>query len=146
MKIVRILAGLLIAVLVILQFVPVERSNPPSSMEIPAPEKIKSILERSCFDCHSNSTRWPWYSRIAPVSWLISGHVKEARQEFNLSTWDRYDVKKQAHILEKMAEEVREGKMPLKSYELLHPKSKLEDEEKKRLLEWADEQINELFY
>ena len=82
-KVVRwMLLGILVVLLAI-QLVPVQRSNPPVEAEVPAPENVRTILRRACYDCHSNETVWPWYSRIAPVSFLVASDVHEARAKMN---------------------------------------------------------------
>ena len=84
----------MVVVLVGIQFIPVNRSNPPVEEEIPVLPEVKAILKRACYDCHSNETVWPGYSRVAPVSWLLAWDVGEGREELNFSTWNRYNQKK----------------------------------------------------
>jgi len=81
-----IVTGLIIVVIAI-QFVTVERTNPPVTGEINVTPELKSVLQKSCYDCHSNETVWPWYSKVAPVSWLVSKDVVEGREELNFSEW-----------------------------------------------------------
>jgi len=71
------------------QLVPVDRTNPPVESAVAAPAEVRSILRRSCFNCHSYETEWPWYGYVAPLSWLVAHHVHEAREEMNFSTWNR---------------------------------------------------------
>lgn len=104
-----------------------------------APPKVAEILRRACYDCHSNETAWPAYSRVAPVSWLVASHVQEARGDINFSTWNRYDAGELAHIFEETVEVLEEGAMPLWSYTLLHPGARLSEAEKATLLGWARE-------
>ncbi|MDP3236801.1 MAG: heme-binding domain-containing protein [Myxococcales bacterium] len=124
-------AGGLIALLVVIQLLPFGRdhTNPPVTGEPawPSPE-VRALAVRACFDCHSNESKWPWYSHVAPVSWLVTDHVKEARRELNFSEFDRT----QKHAKD-AAEELREGEMPMKGYVALHSEAKLTDEEKKQL-------------
>ena len=77
-------------VLFAIQLVPVPRENPPVTAEIQAPDQVRSLLESSCYDCHSNQTVWPWYSHVAPVSWLVYRDVRKARDELNFSLWGEY--------------------------------------------------------
>ena len=86
----------LIVILIGIQFIPVERTNPPVTREINAPDNISSILKASCYDCHSNETDWPWYSYIAPVSFLVAGDVMDGRKNLNFSEWDKYEFEKRA--------------------------------------------------
>lgn len=119
------------------QLVPVERTNPPVEMEIPAGDAVVQILRRSCYDCHSNESRWPWYAYVAPVSWLVVHDVNEAREHLNFSTWNAYKAKKRIKLMREAWEEVEEGDMPLWFYLPLHPDARLSDAEKQRLRAWA---------
>lgn len=126
------------AVFVAAQFVPVERSNPAIESHIPAPESVKAVLERSCYDCHSHETRWPWYAHLAPVSWLVVYDVHEAREHLNFSAWNRYDRVEQREKIEEVWEEVEEGEMPLWYYLPLHPDAALSAADQSLLREWAE--------
>ena len=130
-------AGVLALAFAAIQFVPVERSNPPVEEEVPAPDDVRGILRRSCYDCHSNETAWPWYSRVAPLSWLVARDVEEGREHLNFSTWNRLDQGARAHALEEAWEEVDEGEMPLWFYLPLHPSANLSDDDRARLRAWA---------
>ena len=120
-----------------LQFVPVSRTNPPEREPAMAPPEVHMILRRSCYDCHSNETRWPWYSRIAHGSFLISRDVTEGRRELNLSTWSQYDARRKARKLREIGEQVEKGKMPQWYYVLLHPDARLSAADRQLLLEWS---------
>lgn len=104
----------------------------------PVPADVKTILAKSCDDCHSDNTRYPWYSRVQPISWWLAHHVDEGKAELNFSQFGSYSAKKQKHKLEEVAEMVKEGHMPLGSYLWMHSDAKLTDEEKLRLTNWAD--------
>jgi hypothetical protein len=104
--------------------------------------KVAAILDRSCADCHSNKTRWPWYSHVAPVSWFVIDHVNHGRSHLNFSQWGSYDKSKQRTLLEGTCELVREGGMPLASYLPLHPEAKLSEEDKKAICEWTQKSTN----
>jgi cytochrome c len=101
------------------------------------PDQIRASLVQTCGDCHSNNTRWPLYSRIAPASWLVQHDVHEGRQHLNLSLWEQYDIDKRIDLLGKMSTQLRQGKMPLKQYQLLHPEARLSDSERKQLVDWT---------
>jgi hypothetical protein len=137
-----LLAVLLI--LIVIQFVPVKRDNPPSEPAqavesvITVPAAVHSILERSCADCHSNRTRWPWYSQIAPVSWLVAHDVHEGRVELNLSEWATYSEKRKTHKLQEICEQLRGGKMPDSKYTLIHRDARLTHEDRDAVCAWAD--------
>ncbi len=94
----------LLVVFIGIQFVQKEHTNPPIQSELAAPDGVQTILRRSCYDCHSNETRWPWYSRIAPVSWYTVGHVNHARSDMNFSEWPTFDPEEQEHLLEEIRE------------------------------------------
>lgn len=132
----KILIGTLLA-LVLAQLIPVERTNPPVEEEVPASEEVRAVLRRSCYDCHSNESRWPWYAHVAPISWLVVHDVNEAREHMNFSTWNAYDAKKRRKKLEEVWEEVEEGEMPLWVYLPLHPEARLSDEDESLLRAWA---------
>jgi hypothetical protein len=131
-----VLLGIVLA-LIAMQFVPVERTNPPVEAEVPAPANIRAVLKRACYDCHSNETVRPWYSHVAPVSWLVAHDVHEARKEMNFSTWNQYNPKRQAKKLAEVWEEVDEGEMPLWYYLVVHRDAALSAEDKALLREWA---------
>jgi cytochrome c551/c552 len=99
--------------------------------------QIKAIFERSCNDCHSNKTVWPWYTNVAPISWWIAGHINDARQNMNLSEWGKLDRDHQDRKLRQICDEVTDGGMPLPSYLPMHPKAKLSEEDKKTLCDWT---------
>ena len=102
------------------------------------PPHVASILDRSCQDCHSNSTRWPWYSNVAPFSWLLVDHVNEGRQHLNLSEWGRLDNRRARNKLEEICDEVKSGAMPMPSYTWIHRTAVLSAEEIKALCDWVD--------
>ena len=131
---------------VVAQFVRPAKTNPVSDplmaleSRLPVDPKVETILVRSCADCHSNHTRWPWYTNVAPVSWFVIGHVNDGRQDLNLSEWGNYDKRKQTTRLNQMCELAKTGAMPLSSYTPLHPGSKLSGDDVKALCEWTGSQ------
>lgn len=130
-KIGKYVIGGAIAVLVGMQFVQPVRTNPPSdpgaSFEavVRPPAEVAKTLRRACGDCHSNQTAWPWYSRLAPVSWFIVQDVNEGRAHLNLSDWNRPGPEGEAPGFNEVCEEVRGGKMPPSSYTFLHKNARL---------------------
>lgn len=137
-------SALILAVfLVIGQFVRPEKTNPPIDLaqtleaRTQVPPEVQSILQQSCKDCHSNQTRWPWYSHVAPASWLVVSDVKEGREQWNMSDWARNDARKADKILEEICEEVEAGKMPLRIYTWAHRGTSLSDAEIKTLCDWT---------
>ena len=139
----RILLALF-AGLVVAQVIPIARTNPPvepaetMAAKMPVPTEITRIFERSCQDCHSSQTVWPWYSRVAPVSWFLAYHVSQGRGELNVSEWGRYTARRKDRKLKEICDQVASGKMPLATYTLLHPEAKLSGSDRKATCEWAE--------
>ena len=127
----------LVVILIGIQFIPVDRTNPPVSWDINAPENIAEILRTSCYDCHSNETVWRWYSKIAPVSFLVAGDVNEGRKHLNFSEWDKYEANKREKILEEIVEEIEKENMPIPMYTFTHPNAKLDDHRIKLIKDWV---------
>lgn len=119
------------------QFVPVERSNPPVEGDLDSPPEIRAILKRSCYDCHSHETVWPWYSKIAPASWLLAYDVKEGRKHLNFSRWGQLPGNRQAHKLREIVEQVDEGEMPLTPYLWLHGDAALSPDDRAAIDRWV---------
>lgn len=134
MKRLVILALLVVAIGI--QLVPVDRSNPPVRNDLHAPAEVKEILVRSCYDCHSNATHWPWYAKVAPVSWLVAHDVQEGREELNFSDWGAYDTRRQAKLAVEMVEAVEKRDMPMAIYIYLHAEAKLTGTEIGVLRSW----------
>ena len=131
----------LIAIFLVLQLVRPEKTNPIAASAPPQfPENIQPILQRACYDCHSNETVWPWYSNITPVSFFLTHHVEDARKELNFSEWENYKPKRKKRKFKEIVEQVKETEMPLPSYLLIHTNAKLSDEEMKTLCSWAEEE------
>jgi hypothetical protein len=133
----KTILGVFVALIVLAQFIPVDRSAPPSGSEVPATPEVRAILKKACYDCHSNETVWPWYSKIAPVSWLIARDVHIGREEMNYTAWNRLSPKKQAKRFKQSWTLVEEGEMPMTIYLPLHPEARLTDAEKALIKEWA---------
>jgi len=132
----KVLLGFIL-LLGLIQIIPVDRSNPPVEEEIAASSEVQAILKPACYDCHSNETIWPWYSQVAPVSWLLAWDVHEGREELNFSTWNRYSPKKRNKYIKESWEEVEEGEMPPWFYLPLHPEASLSYQDRTVLREWA---------
>ena len=131
-----LLLGVLI--LVTLQFFPrIERRSRAATGGLDAPEEVLVIVQRSCFDCHSTRTRWPWYGYIAPISWLLSHDVNEAREKLNFSAWSQLAEDSQSHLAREIVRQVERGDMPLSRYLWLHPDARLSRDELEILRRWA---------
>ena len=134
----RIAIIIIVLVLIGIQFVPVSKTNPPVTGEIKAPAEVMEILRTSCYDCHSNESKWPWYSNIAPVSWLVVDDVNEGREHLNFSEWQSYSAEDKAEDIEEIWEEIEEEEMPLWFYLPLHPEARLSDAQKETIRKWAE--------
>jgi cytochrome c551/c552 len=134
----------LVVLFLVIQFIRPARTNPPvdESQTIFArtqmTPQVAAILERSCRDCHSNKTVWPWYTNVAPISWWLTNHVNEGRQNLNLSEWGTLDRDRQDRKLRQICDEVSDGVMPLSSYLPMHPQARLSDQDKKTLCDWTE--------
>lgn len=135
-SLVAIASVVMLGLALLAQFVPYGRdhNNPPLVTEPTwTSSTTRTLAERACFDCHSNQTRWPWYSHVAPMSWLVQNHVDEGRQALNFSDWNRANSE-----ADEAAKTVRDGEMPPGSYLLLHPKARLTDAEREQLARGLD--------
>lgn len=130
-KILKWAALVIVLLLIVIQFIPVNRTNPAVTREVKwnAPE-TRVLAQRACFDCHSNETVRPWYDRIAPVSWLVANHIAEGRAELNFSAWDQSNAD-----FDEIKRVVDRGEMPMGQYTLLHQSAKLSATEKAALLD-----------
>lgn len=141
---IKYLLWVILVILVAIQFVPVNREVPPGDKNndflvvTQAPEDVQMRMRNACYDCHSNETRWPWYSHIAPVSFVIAKHVADGKDHLNFSDWAIYDQKDYPDILKHMKKELEKGEMPLAGYALIHTDAKMTDERKELILNWID--------
>lgn len=136
-----VLFGLL-GLLALAQFIRPDYSNPPVNpaddiqQVAGVPAEVMTVLRASCYDCHSNETVYPWYSKIAPVSWWVVDHVQEGREKLNFSTFGQLSAGDRAEALEEAGETIQEGEMPLQSYTWMHPAAQLSAANKSLLLNW----------
>ena len=142
--------GALVVVFALLQFTNPARTNPPVALggdlsaTNPPPPQIASLLRAACYDCHSDETRWPWYSRVAPVSWLVVSDVNDGRERLNFSNWPRALPERAAKRLERMSEELDYKEMPPAKYTALHPAARLTASQREQLIHWADAEAGRL--
>jgi hypothetical protein len=145
MKAVKIILSALAIILIVIQFLPSgmpdNRTEDEKSIVFSSlvTEPVLTQLRKSCFDCHSNQTIFPWYSKLAPSSWFLADHIKKGRSQLNFSEWETYSRREKVGQLEDIVDEVKSGEMPLKSYLLIHRKARLGKEEISTLSEWAEE-------
>jgi len=145
----KILIGLLI-ILVVIQFIHPSRNKSagPQPQNISAiysvPDDAKKILEKACFDCHSNNTRYPWYFNIQPVDWWLTNHINQGRRELNFDEFAGNPIRYQYHKLQSTVDLLKKGEMPLNSYLWIHKDAILTDTEKSILINWAEGITNEM--
>ena len=110
-------------------------------VETKAPMEVQKILTQACFDCHSDQTTYPWYNSITPVNYWLNSHVNGGKSHLDVSKWSTYSVKRKAHKLEELIEEVGEGEMPLASYKWTHASADLTNDQIEALIHWAQREI-----
>ncbi|KUJ50692.1 heme-binding domain-containing protein [Chryseobacterium sp. JAH] len=134
---------------VIIQFFPIDKTNPPVNEGMDflrikdTPENTANMIRTSCYDCHSNETKYPWYSSIAPSSWFLKNHINEGRQHLNFSIFAMYEPKRQIHKMEECIEMIEKREMPLESYYIGHQNAKLTDQQRKELITYFKKQIED---
>ena len=149
-KFIKIFAIIIIIIFIGIQFFRPNRTNPVSdksrdvSYYLNIPVNVKQILERSCYDCHSNLTRWPWYTNVAPASWLVASDVNDARSQMNFSEWGSYNLTDQIDYLDHINKQVKKGSMPLGKYLLIHSDAKLTDADRDLVSKWASSAADSL--
>jgi len=142
MKILKIIALILLVVFVGIQFIPIERNQ---SDLVPktdfltvnnTPDNIGKLLQVACYDCHSNNTAYPWYNKVQPIAWFLEDHIKEGKKELNFSEWDEYSNRRKNSKLKSIISQIRDDKMPLFSYTLLHRDAVYSDSEKEEVINY----------
>ncbi len=143
MKIIKKTAVILLVVLIVMQFYRPEKNTAQGDhtaifiTETNPPEDVNLILKNTCYDCHSNNTKYPWYNNIAPVSYWLADHIIHGKEELNFSVWGSYSAKKKSHKLEEVVEVIEDNAMPLKEYTWTHAEAKLTDAQKQAIIKWA---------
>jgi hypothetical protein len=138
----KVLLGILI-LLVLIQFIhsPRNRSKDVLPVELTKtfqlPENVKSLLNMACYDCHSNYTAYPWYSRLQPIDWIMTNHIKKGKAVLNFSVFGSYSRRRQISKLKGIAVSIKDGTMPLRSYRLMHGSARLAKEDKATIMDWA---------
>jgi hypothetical protein len=140
-KVLWIALGFCAVSLLAAQIVQMPALNTQGTDGLTAPAPVKSVLERSCYDCHSGQTKWAWYSHVAPMSWLIYRDVAEGRKQINFSDWADYHPNTRRHKLQWMGRALGEETMPPLPYLLLHPRSRLSAEDRALLERWIDAEL-----
>lgn len=147
-KILKWSAAGVAAVFLPLQLAQPARTNPPVKDDFlkatGAPPEVAGLFRAACYDCHSDETRWPWYSHVAPVSWLVASDVNRGRRHVNFSEWPVTNAELARKKVEEMGDEIDDGDMPLKKYTLIHKDARLTDEQRDELTSWLDGQAKAL--
>lgn len=142
MKIVKIIVLVLLVTFVGIQFVPTvhnqsERTPKADFMLVnDVPKDVKNKLQISCYDCHSNNTQYPWYSKIQPGAWFMENHIKNGKEELNFNEWDTYSNRRKKSKLKSIINQIKDDEMPLSSYTLIHRDAKLSENEKKEMIQF----------
>jgi hypothetical protein len=143
-RILLITVAVVAAAFIVIQFFQIDHVVPPvvasETLEtaVPVPPDISLILGRSCNDCHSNLTVYPWYTRIQPVGWFMKNHIDDGRRELNFSIFNTYNTRRKGKKLEEMCEQVTQAEMPLPSYLWIHRDAVLKEGEAKALCDWTE--------
>lgn len=138
----KIILALLIA-FVVIQFIRPPRNKGEQqfpqdiSNVIPVPDSVMAILHNACYDCHSNNTRYPWYSFVQPVGWILAGDIKNAKENLNFNEFGTYSTRRKISKLDDIGNEISENGMPLPAYRLAHKEARLSHSEKEMLINWA---------
>lgn len=119
-----------------IQFIDVSNTNPPVIGEIQVSPEIRTVLKKSCYDCHSNETNWPWFSKVAPVSWYVIDKVDSARSYLNFSEWNKYNSRQRNKKLDDILKKVTADEMPLSYYTFLNPNATLDFNKKAIIKKW----------
>jgi hypothetical protein len=142
-----ILSGLVI-LFALLQLDNPPHTNPPVQNDFVGrmnpPPDIAAMFHAACYDCHSDQTRWPWYSHVAPMSWQIVQDVNDGRHNLNLSEWPSDNPQRAWKRMEDMSEEIDDGEMPLKKYTLIHADARLTTAQRNELTQWLDSAVDQL--
>lgn len=121
-----------------------EKAGAPMLVGAHAPANVRAVIERSCLDCHSESTHFPWYSYIAPISWLVKNDVTQGREHLNLSRWNEYSLIRRERCLSEIANQIEDGGMPLASYTWIHRDAVLSPADIDAIFQWTQEERSRL--
>lgn len=138
-----------IVAFVAIQFIQTEKNINKDSQNVilsqtDIPENIQKIIKNACLDCHSDNTTYLWYHKIAPVSWMVSNHIKKGKKELNFSKWGEMDKYDKITKMEDIRQELEQKTMPIKSYTIMHKKANLTDEDRAAMFAWIDKSGNDL--
>lgn len=141
----KVLAVVIVAAFVVIQFFAIDKTVPATvqadtlAVAVTVPPNVNAILERSCNDCHTNNTVYPWYSNVQPFGWFLQNHINDGRRHLNMSQFGTYAANRKVKKLEEVCEQVQSREMPLPSYLWIHRDSVLSDADIKVLCDWSNE-------
>lgn len=142
MKVLKIIAWIALGALVVIQFFPTDKNESYTTPETDfvlvnkVPSEIENQLMQSCYDCHSNNTVYPWYSKIQPAAWFLEDHIKEGKAELNFNEWDNYSDRRKKSKLRSIIKQIESGEMPLDSYTLIHRDAIFSEKEKEAVFNY----------
>jgi hypothetical protein len=143
MRILKKILLVLLIVFIAIQFIqPARNTNgqvlpTDISNAVSVPENVQNILRTACYDCHSNNTTYPWYNYVQPTAWILANHIKHGKRDLNFSDFGSYSIRKQQSKLKAIADQIKDGEMPLYSYTIIHKNARLSKEEKGLIIDWA---------
>lgn len=141
----------LVAAIIAIQFFQPEKNKVKAAttdeifFQVNCDPLVKKDIVNACFDCHSNNTHYPFYSKFAPVSWMMARHIREGKEHLNFSDWGKYEKKEQLKLLGEICDVVTDGSMPLKSYTFMHSSAILNDKDVENICKWTEEASEEIF-
>lgn len=150
MKIFKAIAWIALISFVVIQFFPTEKNESFTTLETDfmlankVPANIENQLMVSCYDCHSNNTAYPCYSKIQPAAWFLEDHIKEGKGELNFNEWENYSDRRKKSKLRSIVKQIESGEMPMDSYTLIHRDALLNDSSKSEIINYMTSHINEL--
>ena len=133
---------ILLVAFILIQFFPIDKNNPAPTPQMDfltiknTPESTANLIRNGCYDCHSNETKYLWYSNVQPIAWFLQDHIEEGRKELNFSTFATYEPKRQAHKLAEAIEQIEKGEMPLDSYIIAHSEAKFSETQKQEVIQY----------
>ena len=150
MRILKKILLVLLIVFVAIQFIqPARNKNgrvlpTDISKTVSVPPNVQTILQTACYDCHSNNTNYPWYNNVQPAAWLLAKHIKHGKRDLNFSEFGSYSERKQQSKLKAIADQIKDGEMPLYSYTVIHKNARLSKEQKALIIDWAQNAMDSL--
>lgn len=141
---------LLLLIFVVIQFIQPGRNTADGLTDsaftkvFVVPDNVQNIMRVACYDCHSNNTRYPWYSKIQPGAWFMASHITNGKKQLNFSEFGKLSVRKQTSKLKQIANQVKDGEMPLSSYKWIHKDARLSEQDKKTVIDWMNKTADSL--